>query len=78
MLSIFKKDLQSFPNLHPMDCPTRHQISVNQISNPHREPTLDHRPATNLPAATYPNIHDNDGLLPLATPMPSVITNNRY
>ena len=64
--------------LHLMDCPTRQQINVNQFSNSRRERTIDQRPVTNLPTATYPNIQDNDGLLPLATPMPSVTTNKRY
>ena len=64
--------------LHLMDCPTRQQINVNQFSNSRRERTIDQRPVTNLPTAAYPNIQDNDGLLPLATPMPSVTTNKRY
>ena len=63
--------------LHIVDSPTRQQINASQFSNSHRERTLDHRPVANVPASKFPNIQDTDGLLPLATPMPSVTTNKR-
>ena len=64
--------------LHIVDCPTRQQINVNKFSSSnHRDRNLDHRPITNLAAAKFPNIQDNEGLLPLATPMPSVTANKR-
>ena len=64
--------------LHLVDCPTRQQISVNEYPSSNRERVLDLRTTTNLlPVAEFPNIQDSDGLLPLATPMPSVSTNKR-
>ena len=69
--------MDAFPTLQLIDGPTRQQQNNNEFPGPFRERTLDHRQVTNIPAAKFPNIQDTEGLLPMATPMPSVATNKR-
>ena len=74
----FQKDLDAFPTLQLLDCPTRQQHNNIQFSGPFRDRNIEHRQVTNIPAAKFPNLQDTEGLLPIATPMPSVATSTRY
>ena len=62
--------------LQLLDRPTR-QLGANRCSNSYREHQFDHSAATNITAVPHGVIQENDGLLPLATPMPSVTPNKR-
>ena len=75
-VQLFKKDLDSLLMLHRGVCPNKQPINANVFSRSNQEPNSDNRAVTNLPAASF-NIQDTDGLLPMATPMPSVSANQR-
>ena len=69
--------MDAFPTLQLLDGQRRQQDNNIQFSSAFRERNLDHRQVTNIPAAKFPDLHDTDGELPLATPMPFVTTNKR-
>ena len=75
-VQLFKKDLDSLLMLHRGVCPNKQQINTNVFSRTNQEPNSEMGAVTNLPATSF-NIQDTDGLLPLATPMPSVSANQR-
>ncbi len=59
-----------------VDRPTR-QLGGNRCSNTYRERQFDSSAATNITTLSHGAAQENDELLPLATPMPSVTTNKR-